>query len=510
MRRRNREINIFNMSLLDILCGALGAFCFMMLAAIPYYGNKGKANASPQKEQQQEQQSSNNQGQYSENPDELKQQLQDLQKRFDESENARKKLDMRFPVTYSIAWSCDASVRTASAAVDADVYIEDDFKNESNGQTQPRFDPFSKQPAYWPGDVHHDALGVGAKSQGQGDFWTIRDLPRGAPLRVFVKFFFPSSVVGICNVEGELVTDKAGEPVRSAVATAQPWTYLGSFERKADDSVEFRKAESPDADVVRDRVDGAILTSANKGDAHAQFYIGTCKLSKTCLSQDKSDWMSWLEKSAKQDYAPAQQELGDLYLRGTDVKQDYALAAKWLKLAAEHGDMVALYELAQMQMNGNGMEKDLQASFKNVQKAALAGYGLAKSLLGYFYQEGVGVERDPAKALEWYRKAAEVDNRASQYQLASFFDLGIGTTVDGTSALEWMRKSADGGFAQAQAQLAQWYYTGHNVDRDEKLGAEWAKKAADQGNEDAKKLLATKGQSAVNEKSSDKENSNGK
>ncbi len=37
MRARRREVNIFNMSLLDILCGALGAFCFMMLVALPYY-----------------------------------------------------------------------------------------------------------------------------------------------------------------------------------------------------------------------------------------------------------------------------------------------------------------------------------------------------------------------------------------------------------------------------------------------------------------------------------------
>src|SRR5947207_4159994 len=37
MRARPREVNIFNMSLLDILCGALGAFCFMMLVALPYY-----------------------------------------------------------------------------------------------------------------------------------------------------------------------------------------------------------------------------------------------------------------------------------------------------------------------------------------------------------------------------------------------------------------------------------------------------------------------------------------
>src|SRR5207237_77329 len=37
MRARQREVNIFNMSLLDILCGALGAFCFMMLVLLPYY-----------------------------------------------------------------------------------------------------------------------------------------------------------------------------------------------------------------------------------------------------------------------------------------------------------------------------------------------------------------------------------------------------------------------------------------------------------------------------------------
>lgn len=42
MKRRNREVNIFNMSLLDILCGALGAFCFMMLSLLPYYRPPGK------------------------------------------------------------------------------------------------------------------------------------------------------------------------------------------------------------------------------------------------------------------------------------------------------------------------------------------------------------------------------------------------------------------------------------------------------------------------------------
>ena len=46
MKPRNREINIFNMSLLDILCGALGTFCFLMLVLFPFYSqDKGQAKA---------------------------------------------------------------------------------------------------------------------------------------------------------------------------------------------------------------------------------------------------------------------------------------------------------------------------------------------------------------------------------------------------------------------------------------------------------------------------------
>jgi hypothetical protein len=52
MKSRNREINIFNMSLLDILCGALGAFCFLMLALLPYYRPPGEDYKKITEEQQ--------------------------------------------------------------------------------------------------------------------------------------------------------------------------------------------------------------------------------------------------------------------------------------------------------------------------------------------------------------------------------------------------------------------------------------------------------------------------
>jgi hypothetical protein len=45
MKPRNREVNIFNMSVLDLLTGALGAFCFLTLALFPYYFKAQNASA---------------------------------------------------------------------------------------------------------------------------------------------------------------------------------------------------------------------------------------------------------------------------------------------------------------------------------------------------------------------------------------------------------------------------------------------------------------------------------
>ncbi|WP_020508425.1 YfaP family protein [Lamprocystis purpurea] len=37
MRRRNREINIFNLSMLDVIAGAMAAFLIIMIVLMPYY-----------------------------------------------------------------------------------------------------------------------------------------------------------------------------------------------------------------------------------------------------------------------------------------------------------------------------------------------------------------------------------------------------------------------------------------------------------------------------------------
>jgi hypothetical protein len=51
VKPRNREVNIFNMSVLDLLTGALGAFCFLTLALFPSYYKMQKSSAPDQREQ---------------------------------------------------------------------------------------------------------------------------------------------------------------------------------------------------------------------------------------------------------------------------------------------------------------------------------------------------------------------------------------------------------------------------------------------------------------------------
>jgi hypothetical protein len=46
VKPRNREVNIFNMSVLDLLTGALGAFCFLTLALFPSYYLTHKPSAA--------------------------------------------------------------------------------------------------------------------------------------------------------------------------------------------------------------------------------------------------------------------------------------------------------------------------------------------------------------------------------------------------------------------------------------------------------------------------------
>jgi hypothetical protein len=186
MKPRNREINIFNMSLLDILCGALGAFCFLMLVLFPFYSldkGVGKAPEVPPGVDPKT---------YEDAMKRIKE-LEDVVKKFQEygsqmdaevkrlqAENNQLKaenkdlrekvgqLQMRNPVL------CVA--RFDSREDTFELFVEDDFQN--GGKKSERVDPTRPQGPHWTGDRAGNGGGLA--------YFLIRDTPPGE-YRVYLK-----------------------------------------------------------------------------------------------------------------------------------------------------------------------------------------------------------------------------------------------------------------------------------------------------------------------------------
>jgi outer membrane murein-binding lipoprotein Lpp len=190
MKARNREINIFNMSLLDILCGALGAFCFLMLTLFPYYGRpEASGSTMPPKPIPAPQpipgaeidpaalgKYAHQVKQLQQHAQQLQQQVQQLRTQLQTSEQSRadtqQKLDNRNPATVQVWWS--------GAKHDVDVYVRETYLDKQQKHTPP-FDPGRKQKPFWPGDIHLDSTaGPGSES------WMLRDMPPGE-YHVFYK-----------------------------------------------------------------------------------------------------------------------------------------------------------------------------------------------------------------------------------------------------------------------------------------------------------------------------------
>ena len=99
-------------------------------------------------------------------------------------------------------------------------------------------------------------------------------------------------------------------------------------------------------------------TSAERGNAKAQFYIGEMYRDGVGVPQDYAEAAKWLHKAADQGYASAQYALGMWYSDGDGEPEDFAEAAKWFRKAADQGDDRAQCSLGIMYAYGAGVPRD--------------------------------------------------------------------------------------------------------------------------------------------------------
>ena len=268
MRARSREINIFNMSLLDILCGALGAFCFMMLVLLPYYKPPGKETdlrkeevktqdlldeleklrahaqegalaqqmaALTQKLQEQLKQMQGQFNQLSAENQQLENQNQSLAAKNDKQ---ARQLDMRNPFLVT---------SVTSPSQELDIYLDSDTISEKNTPNPP-FDPTKAHHSiFFTGDIASFSAERGFAS------WVTRDAPRRSHYKLYVKVPPPT---GRLNSPATITVASAafgdGWHLDLPNVTLSPerfWTLVGTFSLTSEGKPAFQEATQTERDA---------------------------------------------------------------------------------------------------------------------------------------------------------------------------------------------------------------------------------------------------------------------
>jgi hypothetical protein len=268
MRARSREINIFNMSLLDILCGALGAFCFMMLVLLPYYKPPGKATDLHKQEvktqdlldelqklraraqdsalaqqmaqltQQLQEQLKQMQGQLNQltaENDRLKNENESLTAK---NEKQARQLEMRQPFLVMAA---------SYPPQDLGIYLESDGVTEKK-ESNPPFDPTKPhQPSFFTGDASGWWTDHGVT------VWLTRDTPHGLHYKLYARIAPPAdpwSSLTTTTVKSLAFNDSWKLDLPDVtLSSARFWTLVGTFSMTSEGKPAFQEATQAERDA---------------------------------------------------------------------------------------------------------------------------------------------------------------------------------------------------------------------------------------------------------------------
>jgi hypothetical protein len=319
MRARSREINIFNMSLLDILCGALGAFCFMMLVLLPYYKppakeedlRKQQADTDElvkqmerlkeaaknselaqqmsdliQKLQEQIKQLQGQVNQFAAQNEQLKTENDDLTKK--NQEQARS-LEQRRPFLTLVSTNLRQPL---------DLYLQDDFVG-ADKRSNPPFNPMQQHHReFWPGDIAAWLNGVAG--------WLVRDSPPNIHYKVYVKLAAEPGARVATAIDGLVVGENAKWVLDLPQTTLTPeryWTFLGTLTGEAEAKVSFKPATPAEQDAEWTRLSKTIPPASPASPAQS---VAPARPTATAISAE--DRRALIEKLRQQRQQRQQQQ----------------------------------------------------------------------------------------------------------------------------------------------------------------------------------------------------------
>ncbi len=265
MKVRNREISIFNLSMMDVISGAMGAFLIIMIILARYYKSDTIDTKSLLKLQQalvaatdgldeaqqmlaEPQLNADNiknelvratdnvrraQGELvnlRDRLDQAKAQIDRLNKRVEDLEY---KLDTWHPALFKVDWTCGAD------GSDIDMYLESDNLTVK-GNRMPPFDPGKQQWSFFSDDGYLDASNrlVGT------DVWSVGRMIGGTHLKLYYKFGQDVKTYTPCTVDG-WVRNGSKDLLKLPAVTLDAqtrWVFVGTFTEKDAGGLEFEAA----------------------------------------------------------------------------------------------------------------------------------------------------------------------------------------------------------------------------------------------------------------------------
>ncbi len=157
---------------------------------------------------------------------------------------------------------------------------------------------------------------------------------------------------------------------------------------------------------------------ANSGNATALTILGLRALDGAKgVPVNLPDAVKFLSQAAEKGQAVAQYRLGTLYERGQGVPADATKAVHWYELAANQGNRKAMHNLAVAYASGSSGRKNMADAARWFAKAAALGLSDSQFNLAVLYERGDGVPQSLADAYKWYAIAAATGDSESKARI---------------------------------------------------------------------------------------------
>jgi hypothetical protein len=257
MRRRSRDIQIFNLSMMDVITGAMGAFLIVMVVLARYYesdpGNRQKVDAlkaelAEARDRLRDidlafQRTGQTSGDVTQalnrarrnlnaaerDLEKLREQLDQAKQELERKDKTIRELDDRRAFVVFSGWPCKN--------VDVDIYVWDSQRAEKDKSPTPPFDPTKKQGSRWPDDFHVDWETTGA------DSWIVSSAVDGAEFKIYLRLVNPAAVTRPCQVNSKIIHASGASSFVTTLSKSDPWALIGRVRQDSSKKFSYFKVE---------------------------------------------------------------------------------------------------------------------------------------------------------------------------------------------------------------------------------------------------------------------------